>query len=58
VLGAPNWITPPAEMEEAFFPQAEDALDVIHEELIPLAGYEPKLAARRERLLHASRRGS
>jgi 2-oxoisovalerate dehydrogenase E1 component len=58
VIGAPNWITPPAEMEEAFFPQADDLLDVIHEELIPISGYEPRAPGRRERLARGSRRGS
>jgi 2-oxoisovalerate dehydrogenase E1 component len=58
VVGAPNWITPAAEMETEFFPQAEDLLDAIHEELIPLAGYQPRAAGRRERLLLTSRRGS
>jgi 2-oxoisovalerate dehydrogenase E1 component len=58
VVGAPNWITPAAEMETEFFPQAGDLLDAIHEELIPLAGYQPRAAGRRERLLLTSRRGS
>jgi 2-oxoisovalerate dehydrogenase E1 component len=58
VLGAPNWITPPAEMEDAFFPQVDDLLDVVHEELVPLRGYEPRTAGRRERVLAASRRGA
>ncbi|MGD2156626.1 MAG: thiamine pyrophosphate-dependent enzyme [Anaerolineales bacterium] len=40
VVGARNWITPPAELEEAFFPQVEWILDSIHERLLPLPGYE------------------
>lgn len=40
VVGARNWITPPAEMEEAFFPQKEWILDAIHERVLPLPGHE------------------
>jgi len=36
VVGARNWITPPAEMEESFFPQKEWILDTIHERVLPL----------------------
>ncbi len=39
VVGARNWITPCAEMEEAFFPQKEWILDTIHERVLPLAGH-------------------
>lgn len=39
VVGSRNWITPCAEMEEAFFPQASWILDAIHERLLPLAGH-------------------
>ena len=31
VVGARNWITPAAEMEDSFFPQKEWILDTIHE---------------------------
>ncbi|MFP4378915.1 MAG: thiamine pyrophosphate-dependent enzyme [Candidatus Sumerlaeia bacterium] len=41
VVGARNWITPPAELEEAFFPQPWDILDAINEYIIPLQGYQP-----------------
>jgi 2-oxoisovalerate dehydrogenase E1 component len=40
VVGARNWITPSAEMEDAFFPQAAWFLDAIHERIIPLAGHQ------------------
>ncbi|MCA9835885.1 MAG: hypothetical protein KC422_03185 [Trueperaceae bacterium] len=39
VVGARNWITPPAELEEAFFPQKEWILDAIHESILPLEGH-------------------
>ena len=37
-VGAPNWITPSAELEDAFFPTAESVLAAVHEYLIPLTG--------------------
>lgn len=40
VVGARNWITPPVEMEEAFFPHKEWFLDAIHERILPLAGHQ------------------
>ncbi len=39
VLGARNWITPPDEVEDAFFPYPQDFLDMIHEHILPLKGY-------------------
>ena len=39
VVGARNWITPCAEMEESFFPQKEWILDTIHERVVPLDGH-------------------
>lgn len=41
VVGARNWITPAAEVEDLFFPQKEWILDTIHERALPLAGYTP-----------------
>ena len=40
VVGARNWITPGAEMEEMFFPQKEWLIDAIHERIYPLPGYK------------------
>ena len=40
VVGARNWITPPFEFDEFFFPQASWILDTINEKLVPLPGYE------------------
>jgi 2-oxoisovalerate dehydrogenase E1 component len=39
VVGARNWITPPDEVEDAFFPFPSDILDAIHEHILPLPGY-------------------
>jgi len=41
VLGAANWIVPPAEMEDAYFPQPFSFLDVYHQQIQPLPGYTP-----------------
>ncbi len=40
IVGARNWITPGAEMEEMFFPQKEWLIDAIHERIYPLPGYK------------------
>ncbi len=39
VVGARNWITPAAELEEAFFPQPTWLVDAIHERVLPLPGH-------------------
>ena len=41
VVGARNWITPAAEMEESFFPQREWIVDAYHQNIRPLAGHVP-----------------
>ena len=39
VVGARNWITPPFEFDEFFFPQASWIIDAIHEKIVPLPGH-------------------
>ncbi len=39
VVGARNWITPPFEFDEFFFPQAGWIIDAIHEKIVPLNGH-------------------
>jgi 2-oxoisovalerate dehydrogenase E1 component len=39
VIGARNWITPGAEMENMFFPQETWIIDAIHERIFPLPGH-------------------
>ena len=39
VVGARNWITPPDELEDSFFPFPSDILDAIHLHIKPLKGY-------------------
>jgi 2-oxoisovalerate dehydrogenase E1 component len=41
VVGSRNWITPAAEMEQLYFPQADWIIDAIHERILPLPGYAP-----------------
>jgi 2-oxoisovalerate dehydrogenase E1 component len=57
VVGARNWITPSAEMEEAFFPQPAWLLDAIHTHLRPLAGYRPQSDRSTETRLRREREG-
>ena len=42
VLGARNWITPPAELDDSFFPGADWMIDMIHQRLLPLPGSVPR----------------
>lgn len=39
VIGAKNWISPAAELEEEYFPQADWIIDAIHERVVPLPGH-------------------
>jgi 2-oxoisovalerate dehydrogenase E1 component len=57
VVGARNWITPCAEMEEAFFPQKEWIVDTIHERVLPLAGHVPTTVQGVPEMLRRNRRG-
>jgi 2-oxoisovalerate dehydrogenase E1 component len=57
VLGARNWITPCAEMEESFFPQKEWLVDAVHEKLVPLPGHLPTTAQGTAEMLRRHRKG-
>jgi 2-oxoisovalerate dehydrogenase E1 component len=57
VLGARNWITPAAEMEETFFPQPEWILDAIHEQILPLPGHRVQTNQTRAERLRQARSG-
>ena len=57
VLGSRNWITPPAELEEMFFPQPRWLLDAIHEQILPLPGYRPATNRTRGELMMRARLG-
>ncbi|MDR3114924.1 MAG: dehydrogenase [Treponema sp.] len=41
VVGSRNWITPAAEMEQLYFPQADWIIDAIHERILPLKEHRP-----------------
>ena len=57
VVGARNWITPPAEMEEAFFPQKEWILDALHERLHPLPGHSVTTYQTTDEMFRRNREG-
>ncbi len=57
VVGARNWITPPFEFDEFFFPQASWILDAIHEKLVPLAGYVPENGCTETELIRRAKEG-
>jgi 2-oxoisovalerate dehydrogenase E1 component len=56
-VGAKNWITPAAEMEDLFFPQPGWILDAVHTYLKPLPGYRPSQGLTPEALQRQERRG-
>ncbi len=57
VVGARNWITPPFEFDEFFFPQAGWILDAIHEKLVPLKDYVPENGCTETEFLRRSKEG-
>ncbi|HQL93518.1 MAG TPA: thiamine pyrophosphate-dependent enzyme [Candidatus Hydrogenedentes bacterium] len=57
VVGAQNWIVPPAEMEEDYFPQAFSFLDAYHQQIRPLPGYTPKITRTPEEMIALNRQG-
>jgi 2-oxoisovalerate dehydrogenase E1 component len=57
VLGARNWIAPPAEMEWEFFVTPEDILDAIHTRVVPLPGHRIQEGPGADGTLEESRLG-
>lgn len=57
VVGSRNWITPAAELEDAFFPQKEWLLDAIHERILPLPGHRVTTIQTNEEILRRNRLG-
>jgi len=57
VVGSRNWITPCAEVEEDFFPQANWMLDAIHERIVPLPGHQVTTNPTTGELLRRNRNG-
>jgi 2-oxoisovalerate dehydrogenase E1 component len=57
VVGSRNWITPAPEQEAMFFPQPAWLLDSVHEEILPLPGYEPTTNRTSGELMRRARLG-
>ena len=57
VVGARNWITPPDEIEDAFFPFPSDIIDAVHEHIQPLAGHTVARECSIANLMDRSARG-
>ncbi len=57
VVGSRNWITPPAELEDAFFPQPAWILDAIHEHILPLPGHTVTTVQSSAEILRRNRLG-
>ena len=57
IVGAKNWITPPFEFDEFFFPQDKWILDTIHENIQPLPGYVSTTTATEAEIMRRLREG-
>ncbi len=57
VVGSRNWITPAAELEDAFFPQKEWIIDAIHERILPLPGHRVTTVQTNAEILRRNRLG-
>jgi 2-oxoisovalerate dehydrogenase E1 component len=57
VMGAHNWIVPPAEMETDYFPQPAWFLDVYHTQIRALPGYQPAMDRTPEEFIRLSKYG-
>jgi 2-oxoisovalerate dehydrogenase E1 component len=55
VVGAENWIVPPAELEDDYYPQPAWFLDAYHGQIKPLPGYEPSTKRCGREILRRSR---
>jgi len=57
VVGAENWIVPPAELEDAYYPQPSWFLDAYHGQIKPLPGYSPTTDRKKGEMLRRSKSG-
>lgn len=57
VVGAKNWITPPAEMEDLYFPQVAWFLEAIHQQIVPLKNYTPRGERTAQEMINLQKRG-
>jgi 2-oxoisovalerate dehydrogenase E1 component len=57
VIGAKNWISPAAEMETDYYPQADWMIDAIHQRILPLPGHVVKHNYTGGEMLRIARKG-
>ena len=57
VVGARNWITPPAELEAAFFPGKDWIIDTIHERVLPIPEHKVSTVQTTGEILRRNRLG-
>ncbi|MDZ4861177.1 MAG: thiamine pyrophosphate-dependent enzyme [Candidatus Hydrogenedentes bacterium] len=57
VVGAENWIVPPAELEDDYYPQPAWFLDAYHTQINPLLGYTPATNRSANEMISRSRYG-
>lgn len=57
VIGAQNWITPPHEFDEYFFPQAEWIVDALNARILPLDGYTSKITPTEAEVMRRAKAG-
>ncbi|MFF0094816.1 thiamine pyrophosphate-dependent enzyme [Streptomyces canus] len=57
VLGARNWVAPPAELEWEFFVTSDDILDAVHTRIVPLPGHVVQPGPGADGTLHESALG-
>ena len=57
VIGSRNWISPAAEMETDYYPQADWIIDAIHERVVPLPGHVVSRNYTEGELMRLARKG-
>lgn len=57
VVGAKNWITPPHEFDDRFFPQAEWIVDAVNAKIVPIPGYVSKTTPTEAGFIKTSKAG-
>lgn len=57
VIGCKNWISPAAEMETDYFPQASWIIDAVHERIVPLPGHVVQQNYTTGEMLRIARKG-
>jgi len=57
VMGSRNWITPPAELDYTFFPQKDWMIDMIHQRILPIQGYQPTTQQGASEIITRNRKG-